>query len=407
MTTMNRPSVWLLPILAFCSFLVGYDSIATVPLLPEIAKTTDMPLQSGGLLYVSYAVVYAITAPIMGSLSDRWDRKGILMIGVLLFGISTALVGMGTTFTMLILFRILSGIGAGMIEPIVYAIVGDSYAYKERGRAMGIVTAALISSSVVGVPLAGYMTELTSWSWVFWMIAILSGIAVIAILMKIPSQRSEHAETSSLQKSFTSVFKDASVFFSLLGSFLYFGALQGMFVLAGVYYYTFYDLSSGDTGLILMIAGLSSVIGSLIGGKLADQWNKKLVVSMASVLSAFFVFFLSLLTFDLRISIVLHVIWAALYAVGQSAFTALISELNPQSRGTVMSLNSSAMYIGSGLLSAIAAGLLKIGSFWQIGLMCGIANVIVMIITVFAIRENDSTSNKRELEQGTKYSEEV
>ncbi|MFM1653800.1 hypothetical protein ACI7RC_17100 [Brevibacillus sp. B_LB10_24] len=56
-------TAWLLPVLALCSFLVGFDSIATVPLLPAISATTDMPLHSGGLLYVSYAVAYAITAP--------------------------------------------------------------------------------------------------------------------------------------------------------------------------------------------------------------------------------------------------------------------------------------------------------------------------------------------------------
>ncbi|MGM7681376.1 MFS transporter [Cytobacillus sp. Hm23] len=392
MTTTMKSNLWQLPILAFCSFLVGYDSIATVPLLPEIAKTTDMPLQAGGLLYVSYAVAYAITAPIMGSISDRWNRKGILMIGMVLFGVSTALVGMGETFTTLVLFRILSGIGAGMIEPIVYAIVGDSYPYEERGRAMGIVTAALISSAVVGVPVAGYITELTTWNWTFWSIAILSGIAFIAVSITIPNQERKNEKAPSLHKQFTSVFHDSSVLFSLFGSFLYFGALQGMFVLTGVYYYTFYAQNARDTGLILMIAGLSSVLGSLIGGKLADKLNKKWVVSVACLLSAFFVFFLSLLTTNFWVSVTLHVIWAALFAIGQSAYTALISELNPQARGTVMSLNSSAMYIGAGILTAIAAGLLKTGSFWQIGLMCGIANILVMLITVFVIHENKPVS---------------
>lgn len=383
-----KPNRWILPILALCSFLVGYDSIVTVPLLPEIAKTTDMPLQSGGLLYVSYAIAYAIMAPIMGSVSDRWNRKGILMIGVLLFGVSTAFVGMGNTFTFLLIFRILSGIGAGMIEPIVYAIVGDSYSYEERGRAMGVVTAALISPAVLGVPLGGYIAELTTWHWTFWIIALFSGIALIAIAVAVPNQKHTHDKIFSLSQQVKSVFCDSSVFFSLLGSFLYFGALQGMFVLAGVYYYTYYGMNSGQTGLILMAAGASSVIGSLIGGKLADKWNKKQVASVASILCAIFVFSLSLLTTELWISILLHVIWAAMYAIGQSAFTALISELQPQSRGTVMSFNSSAMYIGAGLLSAVATVLLKMGSFWLIGLMCGIANTIVMIIIGFAIREN-------------------
>lgn len=380
------PSVWLLPVLAFCSFLVGYDSIVTVPLLPEISITTDMPLQSGGLLYVSYAIAYAIAAPIMGSLSDRWNRKGVLMIGMVLFGVSTALVGTGETFSALLLFRILSGIGAGMIEPIVYAIAGDSYPYEERGRVMGIITAALISSSVLGIPLAGYIAQVMSWNWTFWFIAILAIIAFMTIVKVVPYEKPGHA-ASNLFKQIKFAFSQSPVFFSLLGSFLYYGALQGMFVLAGVFYFTFYGLSPGETGIILMAAGISSIFGSLIGGKWADKWKKQRVVSIASIFSAFFVFLLSMFTSSLWISILLHVLWAALYAAGQSAFTALVSELDTKSRGTVMSFNSSAMYIGAGSLSALAAALLGSDSFWKIGVMCGVANLLVSVIVIFAIRE--------------------
>lgn len=389
----KQPSLWLLPVLAFCSFLVGYDSIGTVPLLPDIAATTDMPLQSGGLLYVSYAIAYAITAPITGMLSDRWNRKGILMIGMGVFGISTAFVGTGDTFAALIWFRILSGVGAGMIEPIVYAIAGDSYTYEQRGRAMGMITAALISSSVLGIPLAGFIAEISSWHRVFWFIAILAVFALIAIIKTVPYEKHVNAAPNLLNQ-LKFALSHSSVLFSLLGSFLYYGALQGMFVLAGVFYFTFYDLGSAETGVILMAAGASSVIGSLWGGKWADKWKKKGVVSIASVLSAFFVFSLGMFTSSLWISVILHVLWAALYTAGQSAFTALISELDPKSRGTVMSLNSSAMYIGAGALSALAAALLGAGSdsFWTIGLMCGTANLLVTMIVIFAIRERSNAN---------------
>lgn len=383
----SKRAIPLLPVLAFCSFLVGFDSIATVPLLPAISASTDMPLEYGGLLYVSYAVAYALSAPLMGSLSDRWNRKGILLIGLLLFGTATFLVGIGKTFTELIIFRILTGIGAGMIEPIVYAIVGDTYAYEERGRAMGIVTAALISSSVLGVPLAGTIADLATWNWAFWLIAILSLIAALGAIT-IPNQPLEQ-KTSTLWAQIRFAFSNRPVFFSLLGSFLYYGALQGMFVLSGVFYFTLYGLESVETGFLLMIAGVSSVVGSLLGGKWADKYRKKRVVTIASLTAGGLVFTLSLFTVNLWVSVILHILWADLYAVGQSAFTALISELDPAARGTVMSLNSSAMYIGGGALSALAAVLLTTGTFWPIGLMCGIGNVLVSIIVIFAIHERN------------------
>jgi predicted MFS family arabinose efflux permease len=382
----TNPSARLLPVLAFCSFLVGFDAIATVPLLPAISQSTDMPLESGGLLYTGYAAAYALTAPWMGSLSDRWSRKGMLLIGLILFGVSTALVGMGNTFAELILFRILTGIGAGMIEPTVYAIAGDAYAYEARGRAMGVITAALIASSVLGVPLAGAVAEYASWSGAFWIIAVLAGIALGWAAVVIPVGKAKH-DAAGLSAQLRIVFRNSSVFYSLLGSFLYFGALQGMFALAGVFYFTYYGLGSGETGLMLTAAGASSVAGSLLGGRWADRSRKHRVVVWAGVPAGIFVFALSLITVHLWVSIVLHMLWAAFYAAGQAAFTALVSELDPRARGTVLSYNSSAMYIGAGAMSAIAAALLTTGSFWPIGLMCGLANLLAAVLATTKIRE--------------------
>ncbi|WP_185956102.1 MFS transporter [Melghirimyces algeriensis] len=393
----NRPSKTILSILAFCSFLVGFDSMVTVPLLPEISRNTDMPLKLGGLLYASYAIAYAVSAPIMGAVSDRWDRKKMLCLGLLVFSIATALVGFSKTFVTLILFRVLSGIGAGMIEPSVYSIVGDSYSYEQRGKAMGIVTAALISSAVIGVPLAGYIAELGSWSWSFWVIAILSFITFFLAKKILPSYsaKTESKETfQSLSKQFHFVLSNSAVFLSLLASLLYFGGLQGMFVLIGVYYYTFFDLTAGQTGMILMIAGIGSVVGSILGGEASDRWSKKTVFVLASLLVSVSVLSLSLFTQILWLAITIHILWATFFGVGQSAFTALISELNPDARGTVVSLNSSAMYIGSSLLSTIAAILLTQNGFFEIGMMCAAATISVIFITIVGVREVQAKSSQ-------------
>lgn len=388
----GEKNILLLPMLAFCSFLVGFDAIATVPLLPAISASTDMPMRSGGLLYACYAAACAVTAPLMGYLSDRWSRKGILLIGLALFGVSTALMGTGETFAALIFFRILTGIGAGMVEPAVYAIAGDHYAYEDRGRAMGVITAALIASSVVGVPIAGAVGEMASWNRTFRMIALLILLALAVASAAIPKRRPGQAghgpgREAPAGSPFRLVFANRSVFFSLLGSLLYFGALQGMFALAGVYYFTFYGLGSGETGLLLMAAGAASIAGSLLGGKWADRRRKSRVVAVASLAAGVFVFLLGLMTFNLWVSILLHVLWAAFYAAGQAAFTTLVSELDPSARGTVLSFNSSAMYIGAGAASGLAAVLLQAADFWAVGLLCGAANALVVMIVLTVIRE--------------------
>ncbi|WP_257348764.1 MFS transporter [Pseudalkalibacillus decolorationis] len=380
-----------LPVLALCSFLVGFDSIVTVPLIPTMVQDTDMPINLGGLLVTAYAIAYALSAPIFGAVSDRWGRKKMLLLGMLVFAIATALTGTADSFTILMVFRILSGIGAGMIEPGVFALVGDHYSYEHRGRAMGIVTGALISSAIIGVPIGGYIAELFTWRWTFLFIGIISMITLLAIWKAIPKdplkeKDSDHS-ISSVFKLFSTAFSNRTIFFALLATFLYFGGLQGMFVNVGVFYNMNYNLTSGQIGLILMIAGIGSVIGSVVGGNLADRFSKKSVVVFSSLIVAVSVFSFSILTESFIYAVVVQVIWATCFGLGQSALTALISELNPRARGTVMSLNSSAMYTGSGLFTAFAASLLYGGSFIWVGILCAIANVMVLLISIFVIRE--------------------
>ncbi|MGY4691706.1 MFS transporter [Salibacterium sp. K-3] len=382
-----------LPVLALCSFLVGLDSIVTIPLIPDMVKDTNMPIGLGGLMVTAYAVAYAVSAPVFGAISDRWVRKNMLLLGVFVFAAATALTGIADTFTVLMIFRILSGIGAGMIEPGVYAIAGDHYSYEQRGRAMGIITAALISASIIGVPIGGYIAEWFTWRWTFWLIGLLSSIAWIVIWISIQKDERKEKETDhpviGIMKQFGTAFSNASVFFALLATFLYYGGLQGMFVNVGVFYNVNYDLTSGQIGLVLMTAGLGSVVGSIAGGKLADRFGKKGIILPASIMVAVSVFALSIMTGSFVTAVIMNVIWASVYGIGQSALTALISELSPTVRGTVMSLNSSAMYAGSGLFTAIAASLLYGSNFLWIGILCGAANIIVFM-TMFVVHEQTS-----------------
>lgn len=149
----------LLPVLALCSFLVGFDLIVTIPLIPTMVRDTNIPIDLGGLLVTAYAVAYAVFAPVFGAISDYWGRKKMLIIGIITFAIATALTGIADNFEMLVVFHILSGIGAGMISPGVFVIVGDHYSYEQRGRAMGIITDALISASIIGVPFGRYIAQ--------------------------------------------------------------------------------------------------------------------------------------------------------------------------------------------------------------------------------------------------------
>jgi len=381
----------LLIILSICTFLVGFDSIVTIPLIPLMSKDTNLPVNLSGLLVTSYAIAYAIFAPFFGSLSDRVGRKKILIFGLFIFSLATTFTGLANTFSTLIIFRILSGIGAGMIEPNVLSIVGDRFEYENRGKAIGIVTAALISSAIVGVPLGGYIAEYFSWRVPFFVIGVVSIFSLILVSISI-NETNKQITSPSIVMQVRATVSSSTILFALTATLLYYGGLQGMFVYSGVFYSEIFNSSTSLIGFILMGAGIGSVLGSVIGGKLADKFGKKKVVIFAVFFVGISVLFLSLSTHSFQMAILIHFIWATVYGIGQTAFTALISELNPKYRGTIMALISSAMYLGSGLFTAIVAVVFHNNNFVSVGIICALANLLVLLIVSFKLNEVNKTN---------------
>ncbi|MFC4769914.1 hypothetical protein [Effusibacillus consociatus] len=98
-------------------------------------------------------------------------------------------------------------------------------------------------------------------------------------------------------------------------------------------------------------------------------------------------------------AIVVHVLSATALGFGQSALTALVSELDPNARGAVLALNSSAMYAGMVSATAISAALLQFGSFLSIGIMCAVAALAVLPITSYLVKEHEANRSSMAAER--------
>jgi len=391
----------ILAVSAACSFFVGLDSIITVPLLPTIAKSASIPMNLGALLVSVYALVYMISAPIFGAISDKAGRKRMIFIGMLVLGLGTLLTGFGQDFASLLCFRAITGLGAAMLEPSIFALIGDKFPYEQRGRAVGTVMGALIGSTLFGVPLGAYFTQIVSWRWTFWGIGLLALFMLLAIFLCLPKEQPKKnipdSSVPSVMQPFRIAFSNMSVLLALVATLLWFGGLQGMFANIGFYYNHYFQLTVSQIGFILMAAGFGSVIGNIVGGKLADKVGKKVVVGCASVFTAAGVLGVSLISENLILAIVVHVLWSTAFGFGHAALTAFISELSPSVRGTVLSLNSSAMYAGMMGATAISATMLYQSTFTAIGIFCALSTLLVLPITIVLKSKTTPTDSSESL----------
>ncbi len=390
----------MIRILAIVAFFVGLDSLLVAPLLPVITETISIPDGSGGLLITIYALCYGITAPVFGTMSDRVGRKRMIIIGFAIFSISTFCTGLAKSFEILLLFRGLTGLSGAMIMPSIFALVGDKVTYESRGKAMGTIMGAMVGSTVIGVPIGAFLSEVGNWQWTFYSIGLLTLFLTLLINHILRNEKEREDVHVSLTKTVDAPLKmtvvNISVLFALLATFLWTIGLHGMFSYIGIYYGDNFGLSVGEIGIVIFLAGVGSVAGNILGGKLADKIGKKNVIVIASIVSSISVMLFSLSTGNLVIAITLHIIWSLFIGFGQASLTALISELKPAVRGTVMALNSSAMYIGMTIASGIASLAISNGfPFSSLGTICAIASLLVLPIIFVLVKEKTSPNKKK------------
>ena len=130
----------------------------------------------------AYLLTSTTAVPIFGKLSDIFGRKWIYISGIIVFLFGSILCGAAHSMTQLILFRGLQGIGGGIMAANAFAIIGDIFPPAQRGKWQGITSSVFGLSSVVGPALGGWITDVSSWRWVFY-INIPIGILALAVLV--------------------------------------------------------------------------------------------------------------------------------------------------------------------------------------------------------------------------------
>ncbi len=141
-----------------------------------------------------YMLALAAVIPVTGWAARRYGAKAVYIVSLVLFVAGSALCGLATSATELVVFRVLQGIGGGMILPVGQLMMAEAAGPKRMGRVMSIVAVPAMLAPILGPTIGGLILDNTTWRWIFYVNLPIGLIAVVAAVRVLPTVARQHTE---------------------------------------------------------------------------------------------------------------------------------------------------------------------------------------------------------------------
>jgi MFS transporter, DHA2 family, multidrug resistance protein len=166
----EKPAInpWVIAgVVMLATFMEVLDTSVANVALPHIAGSLASTTDEATWVLTAYLVANAIVLPLSGWFSTLFGRKRFYMTCVLIFTISSTMCGLAPNLGMLILFRVLQGLGGGALQPVSQAILRETFPREKQGMAMAVYGMGVVLAPVVGPTLGGWITDNFTWRWIF------------------------------------------------------------------------------------------------------------------------------------------------------------------------------------------------------------------------------------------------
>lgn len=367
----------------FSITMVSVMGVASItPALPKISKYFNLLPNQIALLISFFTLPGIFIAPLAGIIADRFGRKKIIIISLLLFFVGGFSCFLTKKFYLLLFFRLIQGIGAGPLSSLNLTVIGDLYDNNRRAEVMGY-NASVLSIFTASFPIIGGFLASIDWNFVF-ILPLLALISTILTFFYLP-EKFTPSQNFSFKNYFKGIITNISQKHLIL---IYLVTIVTFILLYGAYlsYIPFilsnrFNKKTHEIGMIMSLGSITASIVATQIGKLTKKYGSKKLLKLAYILYP-----TALLLIPLINTIYLFILPVMIYGTAQAlnlpSIQNILTEKVPQNqRALFMSFNGMCLYLGQTL------GPLFIGFFyanWDI-LGAYIVAATTAILTLFVV----------------------
>jgi predicted MFS family arabinose efflux permease len=306
-------------------------------------------ITQAGYLVLLYALGYAAGAPLLAAVTGSSDRRNVLTAAALVFTVGAVFAALSQGYFELLASRVLMALAAGLYTATGQATAISISSPQGRARAVSVVVGGTTLAVALGAPLGAFVSSFAGWRGTYVVIAILGIVAALAIRFMLP--KGLRGERKTLRERF-SVLALPNVRPTLLVTLLYMTGPFTVFVYVAPLTIDAIGLGKELLPVVLLTFGVGAAIGNWLGGQMSDRFGAQKTVfgvTSASVVLLALLSLIPLLPEAIRGPVYLAYLvpWGI---VGWGFLPAQVSRLvslAPSAAPLVLSLNGSALYLGS------------------------------------------------------------
>ena len=273
---MNRQILITLLLSIFIA-LLGIGII--IPVMPVFAAELGAGGFSLGMIIAAFSISRGVLQPVVGSLSDRWGRKGFLVAGLFIYGLVGLLIPQAGSVINLIAIRGFHGVGSAMIVPIAMAYMSYLAPEGHEGRYMSYLNIAIFCGIGCGPMIGGLFSDLFGFASVFYVMAALSFIAFVLVIINMPSEISVNSSNGfSLFKNISLMLKNRRTLGILTARFSTMIIMVPTMAFLPLLMTQRMSVSGLQIGFIIACRTLVNAVLQVPAGKYADTHNKLLLL---------------------------------------------------------------------------------------------------------------------------------
>jgi predicted MFS family arabinose efflux permease len=348
----NSRSLVRLGVLTAARFCLNTLLRIVYPFAPAFARGLGAPVTTIYLL-ISLRNMIGLFSPLFASLPERFGRRVVMAVGLLVFGLATLLVVAFPTVWAFGIALLVGGAIKVIFDPAMQSYLGDTVPYAQRGRALAVTEFGWSGAFLIGAPVTGWLIAQQGWNAPFLWLGIGGLIAAPLLWRVLPPARKHDRGSISVFYVWHMLRLHPIIWAAALYMMLTMVAQEALFIVYGDWMESTFLLSLTSLGLATTLIGLAEMSGEATAGWSVDRFGKRPVIILAGLLNMIVYLIIPLSTGSLPFALVMLVILFFTFEIAVVGAIPLLTELVPAARGAVMSMAFGAMAAGRTIGSLI------------------------------------------------------